>query len=109
MLLCAFLCCVWGGSSDVSGRPRAGPQSGLHPLEASVSAYRPCHPQVGPFSVSVSREGLLMDGVQVGHYFDSVFAFGAELGPKIGLGEVAAQTGILCGQQQVWGSGRGSS
>lgn len=43
-----------------------------------------------------------MNGTQVSQYPDNVFAFRAELGIKIALGEVATEAGILCGQWQVW-------
>lgn len=46
-----------------------------------------------------------MDGTQVGHYLDNVFAFRAELDLKIGFGKVAAEANTLHGQRQVWGSG----
>lgn len=52
-----------------------------------------------------------MDGTQVGHYLDNVFAFRTESGLKIGLGKVAAEAGILHGrsgaqteaQLRMWG------
>lgn len=44
-----------------------------------------------------------MDGVQLGHYLDNVFAFRAGLDLKIGLGEMAAEAGILHGPRQAWG------
>lgn len=52
-----------------------------------------------------------MDGTQVGHYLDNVFAFRTELGLKIGLGKVAAEAGTLHGrsgaqmeaQLRMWG------
>lgn len=47
--------------------------------------------------------GLLLDGIQVGHYLDNMFVFRAELGLRIALGEVAAEAGVLHGQRQVWG------
>ena len=44
-----------------------------------------------------------MDGVQLGHYLDNVFAFRAGLDLKIGLGGMAAEAGILHGLRQAWG------
>lgn len=48
-----------------------------------------------------------MEGVQVGHYLDNLFALRAEWVLKIVLGEVAAEAGILGGRRQVWGPGMG--
>lgn len=44
-----------------------------------------------------------MDGVQLGHYLDNVFAFRAGLDLKIGLGGMAAEASILHGLRQAWG------
>lgn len=51
-------------------------------------------------------EGLFMDGIQVGHYLDNVFAFSAELSLKIGLQKTEA--GVLLSQWEVWELRRGS-
>ena len=47
-----------------------------------------------------------MDGVQLGHCLDNVFAFRAGLGLKIGLGEMAAEAGVLHGPRQAWDRGQ---
>ena len=47
-----------------------------------------------------------VDGVQLGHYLDNVFAFRAGLGLKIGLGGMAAEASVLQGPRQAWGLGR---
>lgn len=46
-----------------------------------------------------------MDGVQVGHYLDNVFAFRAELALKIVLGEVAAEAGFCVAGGRSGGPG----
>lgn len=101
----AFLYCIWVGSIDASGSSR-GWAAIWPPAEAQASANGPRRPQIEPFSILVSQRGLLVDGVQVGHCLDNVFAFRSELGLKIGLGEVAAEASILHGQQQIWGRRR---
>lgn len=71
--------------------------------EGEALASRPWHPQIEPFSILVSQSGLLVDRIQVGHYLDNVFAFRAEMCLRVGLGEMAAEAGILSAQWQVWG------
>lgn len=104
-LLHTFLYCIWVGSIDVSGHPRAGPQSGVRPPSPHLCQQSVSSTDRALFYFGVSERACLVDGAQVGRYLDNVFGFRAELGLKIGLGGAPEAGFRVAGSGLRWSLG----